>query len=203
MPSSNEPHDNFLRDGERRTVTILFSDMQGFSELSEHMDPEEIDSIMNTVFDAYREIVERQEGTVEKYIGDALVAVFGVPRIHGDDPQRAVHTALDFLDEIAKLNSELSKRNLQLQFRTGIHTGLITTGHRGEHRVVTGHAMSIASRLESHAPPNGILVSIETKEQCENDFVFSSPAKYAIKGSRQPITAFKVLSRAAQPYPSE
>ncbi len=203
MPSSNEPQDNFLRDGERRTVTILFSDMQGFSELSEHMDPEEIDSIMNTVFDAYREIVERQEGTVEKYIGDALVAVFGVPRIHGDDPQRAVHTALDFLDEIAKLNSELSKRNLQLQFRTGIHTGLITTGHRGEHRVVTGHAMSIASRLESHAPPNGILVSIETKEQCENDFVFSSPAKYAIKGSRQPITAFKVLSRAAQPYPSE
>ncbi|AFG36408.1 adenylate/guanylate cyclase domain-containing protein [Spirochaeta africana] len=200
---TTQPDTDSLRDGERRTVSILFSDMHGFSALSEQLDPEEIDSIMSRVFGAYREIVERQDGTVEKYIGDALVAVFGVPHVHEDDPERAVNAALDFLGEMNRLNSDLARRGLKLQFRTAIHTGLVTTGNRGAHRVVTGHAMSIASRLEQLAPLNGILVSQSAKEQCENDFYFGPARDCQIKGSQEAITAYPVVGRAQRPYPSE
>lgn len=192
---------SYLRDGERRTVSILFSDMQGFSSLSELLDPEEVDGLMNTIFSSYEEIVKRHDGMVEKYIGDALVAVFGVPRVHEDDPQRAVSAALDFQEEIKQINQSLKPRNLKLSFRTAVHTGLITTGKRGDYHVVTGHAMSVASRLESQASENGILISRDTQEKCENDFLFSPPRTVSIKGSNREITVYDVFER--RPYPHE
>ena len=193
------PGDRNLRDGDRRNVTVLFADMKDFTSLSERMDPEEMDSLMNQVFTTFEAIVRRHGGTVEKYIGDALVAVFGVPSIHEDDPARAVNAALDVLDEISRINASMPDSSASIGFRIGINTGLITTGRRGEHDVVTGHAMSVASRLESEARVNSVLVSQTTREYCDTDFVFSEPLKLKVKGKSDQIIAFEVTERNERP----
>ncbi|HOX48789.1 MAG TPA: adenylate/guanylate cyclase domain-containing protein [Spirochaetales bacterium] len=183
-----------LKAGERRTATILFSDMKGFTALSERMDPEEMDALMTRVFGLFEEIIRSHGGSVEKYIGDALVAVFGVPELHEDDPSRAIHAALEFLARIREENACLVGRDLCLSFRTGIHTGLVTTGRRGEFDVVTGHAMSVAQRLESAAPLDAILVSESAKEKAEEDFEFGPAQDIEAKGKTEPIRAFAVRS---------
>ncbi|HOX18520.1 MAG TPA: adenylate/guanylate cyclase domain-containing protein, partial [Spirochaetales bacterium] len=94
------PNTADLKDGERVVATILFSDMKGFTPLSERMDPEEMDALMGRVFGAFEECIRAHGGTVEKYIGDALVAVFGVSELHEDDSARAIHAALDFLGRV-------------------------------------------------------------------------------------------------------
>jgi class 3 adenylate cyclase len=178
-----------IKSGERRTATILFSDMKGFTSLSERLDPEEMDALMTRLFGAFESVIKSYGGIVEKYIGDALVAVFGVPEVHEDDPSRAIHAALEFLSSVG---GELSG----VSFRTGIHEGLVTTGKRGEFDVVTGHAMSVAERLESAAPPGSILVSEAVKEKCEGDFEFGPRFEIAAKGKTEPIAAFEVRGEA-------
>ncbi|MFW5683313.1 MAG: adenylate/guanylate cyclase domain-containing protein [Spirochaetota bacterium] len=187
-----------LRTGERRNVTVLFADMKGFTSLSERMDPEEMDGLMTQVFGSFETIIRRYGGFVEKYIGDALVAVFGVPTLHEDDPARAVSAAIDFLAEIARLNENRGARE-PIAFRIGINTGLITTGRRGEHEVVTGHAMAVASRLESSAKTNSVLVSASTRERCENDFVFSDRIIVRAKGKEETVVAYEVFGRNTKP----
>lgn len=194
---------NNLREGERRYVTVLFSDMKGFTRLSETMDPEEMDSLMDQVFGAFESVVVRFDGVVEKYIGDALVAVFGAPNIHEDDPARAVNAALDFQSELRHLNRMLRRRDVELTFRTGINTGLVTTGKRGQFEVVTGHTMSVASRLEASAPTAGVLVAEATKEKCESEFVFSEPICIQPRGAEGEITAYRVLGRNTDPFHRE
>ncbi len=181
-----------LKAGERRTATILFSDMKGFTALSERMDPEEMDALMTRVFGVFEEIIRAHGGVVEKYIGDALVAVFGVPELHEDDPSRAIHAALEFLSGVREENHRLSSRSLALAFRTGINTGLVTTGRRGEFDVVTGHAMNVAQRLEAAADPDAILVSESTWEKCEDDFAFGPLLEIAAKGKSDPVRAYTV-----------
>ncbi len=185
-----------LKAGERRTATILFSDIKGSTALSEGMDPEELDALMTRVFGLFEEIIKSNGGFVEKYIGDALVAVFGVTELHEDDPARAVRAAREFLAKIGAENSKLSDRNLAIGFRTGINTGLVTTGKRGEFDVVTGHAMNIAQRLEDAAPVNGILISESTKEKCEDDFEFGPRTEVAAKGKTEPVIAYLVKGEA-------
>lgn len=185
-----------LKAGERRFVTILFSDMTGFTSLSERMDPEEMDALMGSVFAIYESVIAKHGGSVEKYIGDALVAVFGVPEIHEDDAARAVHAALEFLEEVHALNERNKGRGVAVTFRTGINTGLIATGTRGKFEVVTGHSMNIAQRLESETPPDSVYVSESTKEKCEDSFLFSRRLALKAKGTSQPIHAYQVLGHA-------
>ncbi len=191
--------DQNLKSGERRHATMLFSDMTGFTRLSERLDPEDMDALMSSVFSSFEGIVRSHGGIVEKYIGDALVAVFGVPNIHEDDPSRAVSTALAFGRELRRINERFRDRSIRLDFRTGIHTGLVTTGKRGEYDVVTGHAMSIASRLETEAPVGGILVSAETRQRCAQDFMFDAGLTLTLKGKEDRIKAFRVLGRNPNP----
>jgi class 3 adenylate cyclase/tetratricopeptide (TPR) repeat protein len=190
------PRDN-LKAGERRVATILFSDMKGFTSLSERLDPEVMDGLMNRVFGLFEGIIKSHGGFVEKYIGDALVAVFGVPELHEDDPSRAIHAALEFLARVCTLDDCLQAREPGISFRTGIHTGLVTTGKRGDFDVVTGHAMSVAQRLEAAAPPDTILVSDATKEKCEADFTFEGPVELTAKGKAEHILAFRVTGESA------
>ncbi|MFW6214270.1 MAG: adenylate/guanylate cyclase domain-containing protein, partial [Spirochaetota bacterium] len=173
-----------LKRGERRNVTVLFADMKGFTGLSEQMDPEEMDALMSRVFGIYESIIKSYGGTVEKYIGDALVAVFGVPELHEDDASRAVNASLDFLEQIDALNRRGSHRR-DIEFRVGIHTGLITTGKRGEHEVVTGHAMAVASRLQSGADPGTILVSEATRRNVAHDFTFGPGRQVEVRGEAE------------------
>jgi class 3 adenylate cyclase/tetratricopeptide (TPR) repeat protein len=186
-----------LKSGERRVVTIMFSDMQGSTAMTEKMDPEEIDALMGSIFSAFESIIKGHGGMVEKYIGDALVAVFGHPELHEDDPSRAIVSALEFIDELKNQNDKLNTRGISISFRTGINTGLITTGRRGEFEVVTGHAMNVAQRLESEAPPNGVYVSESTREKCENDFTFTKRISLKLKGKTTSVSAYQVLGRAS------
>ena len=192
------PNEN-LRQGERRNVTVLFADMKDFTALTERLDPEEVDSLISRVFSSFETIIRKYGGVVEKYIGDAMVAVFGAPHMHEDDPERCVNSALDFLHEIDRLNRSLAPRNLGIAFRIGINSGLITTGKRGDHDVITGHAMSVASRLESSAKANTVLVSESTKSLCSDDFVFSEQMSITVKGKSAPVTAYSVLRRSPEP----
>ncbi len=187
-----------LKRGERRNVTVLFADMKGFTGLSEQMDPEEMDALMSRVFGIYESIIKSYGGTVEKYIGDALVAVFGVPELHEDDASRAVNASLDFLEQIDALNRRGSHRR-DIEFRVGIHTGLITTGKRGEHEVVTGHAMAVASRLQSGADPGTILVSEATRRNVAHDFTFGPGRQVEVRGEAEVVTAYPVQTRKARP----
>ncbi|MEI6876929.1 MAG: adenylate/guanylate cyclase domain-containing protein, partial [Spirochaetota bacterium] len=170
-PTDPDGGEGRLREGERRTVTVLFADMQGFTALSERLDPEEMDALMNRVFSRFESIVKSRGGSVEKYIGDALVAVFGYPALHEDDPVRAVECALEFGEALtAKAEDREAGKDVPVapmpSFRTGIHTGIVATGRRGGQEVVTGHAMAIAARLESAADDGGILVSDPVREHC-------------------------------------
>lgn len=184
-----------MKSGERRTAAILFSDMKGFTSLSERMDPEEIDVLMSKVFGAFEEIIRAHGGNVEKYIGDALVAVFGVPEIHEDDSSRAVHSALEFLKRARELTESVAPGR-GLSFRTGIHVGLIATGRRGEYDVVTGYAMNVAQRLEAAADPDSILVSEAVRDECASYFVFSEPVELSLKGKLETVTAYRVNGMA-------
>ncbi|HUX42085.1 MAG TPA: adenylate/guanylate cyclase domain-containing protein [Rectinemataceae bacterium] len=187
------PHDG-LKVGERRTATLLFSDMKGFTSLSERMDPEEMDALMGRIFGLFEDIIRERGGMVEKYIGDALVAVFGVPELHEDDASRAIDAAFEFL---SRLREDLATSVPGgIAFRTGIHTGLVTTGKRGEFDVVTGHAMSVAQRLEAAAAPDTILVSEETRAAAEHDFEFAEEVDINAKGKVEAIRAFVVKGRA-------
>jgi len=181
-----------LKDGERRTVTVLFSDMKGFTALSERTDPEEMDSLMTRVFARFEGIIRKHGGYVEKYIGDALVAVFGAPELHEDDTARAIDSALEFNALMRRPPEGLPAG---LQFRTGIHTGLVTTGRRGSFDVVTGHTLAVASRLQVAAPPNGVLVSEAARELCERLYVFSDAMELSLKGKDERVLAYQALAR--------
>lgn len=185
-----------LKGGERRTATILFADMKGFSSLSEALDPEEVDALISRIFSAFTSIIERHGGVVEKYIGDALVAVFGVSEVHEDDPKRAVDAALEFLEQVGELSRPISAKVVETAFRIGINTGLVATGVRGEFEVVTGHAMTMAQRLEAEAAPNRVLVSESTREKCSDEFRFGKRQILRVKGASQGFHAYEVLGRA-------
>jgi class 3 adenylate cyclase len=171
-----------LRHGERRHATVLFSDMKGFTALTQGRDPEDIDRLMSSLFARFEGIVRRRGGSVEKYIGDAMVAVFGVPRLHEDDAIRAVQAAWEFRRELMESHPDLT-------FRTGIHSGLITTGKRGTHDVVTGHALAVASRLETAAEPGGILVSEAVYDVARRAFSFGDELAIRAKGREEPVRA--------------
>lgn len=178
----------------------MFSDMKDFTALSEKLDPEEMDGLMDTIFSRFERIVREHDGTVEKYIGDALVAVFGVPNIHEDDPSRAINSALSFHAEIDEINRERGNNSVTLAFRIGIHTGLITTGRRGDYEVVTGHAMSVASRLQSNANPGEVLVSESTRHRADQDFVFGETRDVQVKGKSESVRAYRVIGRDPNPF---
>jgi class 3 adenylate cyclase/tetratricopeptide (TPR) repeat protein len=180
-----------IKSGERRTATLLFADLQGFTAMSEHMDPEEIDSLMGRVFDLFAGIIQTHGGVVEKYIGDALVAVFGAPELHEDDPLRALESAIQFIEAMRNQIADPSHGGV-LRFRIGIHEGLVTTGTRGGFDVVTGHAMAVAQRLQSAADPDRILVSEAIKLHCEKDYLFSGPRRLDAKGKSETISAWQV-----------
>jgi tetratricopeptide (TPR) repeat protein len=166
--------------------------MKDYTSLSERLDPEEVDAVISSVFALFDEIIRKHDGMVEKYIGDALVAIFGVPRLHEDDPSRAVNAALEFLHEIRH-------REIEVRFRCGVHTGLIATGTRGGFSVVTGHAMSVASRLQTLADENDVLVSETTKEKCDDEFLFSEPLILPVRGRERPVRAYRIRGKNFRP----
>src|ERR687887_248122 len=144
----------------RKVVTVLFCDVTGSTALGERIDPESLRRVMARYFETAKAIVERHGGTVEKFIGDAIMAVFGIPVVHEDDALRAVRAADEMRHELARLNEELERDfGVSIENRTGVNTGEVVTGDPATgQRLVTGDAVNVAARLEQAAPALDVLL---------------------------------------------
>src|SRR5579859_1457109 len=168
---------------QRKTVTVLFCDVTGSTELGERLDPEALRALLAGYFDRMKTIVERHGGTVEKFIGDAVMAVFGVPVLHEDDALRAVRAAEEMRDALPELG---------IEGRIGIATGEVVTGT--EERLATGDAVNVAARLEQAAHPGEILIGEETLRLVRDAVEVEALAPLSLKGKTDPVTAYRLVS---------
>jgi class 3 adenylate cyclase/tetratricopeptide (TPR) repeat protein len=180
----------------RRTVTVLFADVTGSTALGEQLDPESLRALMGRYFGAMKEVIERHGGTVEKFIGDAVMAVFGVPILHEDDALRAVRAATEIRDALTGLNEELQRtRGLAVVFRTGVNTGTVMAGDPSAGQTfVTGDTVNTAARLEQAAQPGEVLLG-EATYRLVRDAVVTEPAEaIQAKGKAKPVPAYRLIS---------
>jgi class 3 adenylate cyclase/tetratricopeptide (TPR) repeat protein len=180
---------------ERKVVTALFCDLVGFTEASEGVDPEDVEARMRRYFDRLRDELEAFGATVEKFIGDAVAAVFGAPRAHEDDPERAVRAGLRIIEAISELNE--ADPGLALRVRVGVNTGdmlvyLDPKLERGEVRL-TGDAVNTAARIQALAPVDSVAVGFETYRQTERIFVYEELAPVEAKGKSKPVRLFRAV----------
>ncbi len=188
---------------ERKHVTVLFSDLSGYTAMSERLDPEEVREITNEVFGEIAKVVTKYEGFIEKFVGDAVMALFGVPQAHEDDPVRAIRAAREVHDLVDDLSPQFEGRiGEPLSMHTGINTGLVVTSQvdpeRGTHGV-SGDAVNVASRLSSLARAGEIVVGPDTYRQAEGYFTFESLEPTTVKGKTEPIQVHKVVSSKELP----
>ncbi len=179
---------------ERRTVTIVFSDLQGSTKLGEALDPESVRDVMTRYFDSMTAVLRRHGGTIEKFIGDAIMAVFGLPRVHEDDAVRAVRAARETQDALATLNDELERvYGIRLTNRTGVNTGEVVTGDAAtQQRLVTGDTVNTAARLEQAAGPNEVLIG-ELTLRLVRDAVTVEPVEpLELKGKAERVPAYRL-----------
>jgi class 3 adenylate cyclase len=176
---------------ERRLVTILFADVTGSTGLGERLDPERLQEVLATYFGAMREEIEAEGGTVEKFIGDAVMAAFGVPVAHEDDPIRALRAALRMRRRLEEVNADLRARyGVELQIRTGVNTGevLAATSPQPGEPMVTGDAVNVAARLEQLAEP-GQIVAAERTARAARGFRYRELGERALRGKDEAVPA--------------
>ena len=185
---------------ERKTVTVLFCDLVGFTAASDRADPEDVRARIRPYHARLRREAEKFGGTVEKFIGDAMMAVFGAPVAHEDDPERAVRAGLRILDAIADLNQEDAE--LSLAVRVGIESGevVVALGARPERGegLVAGDVVNTASRLQGAAPVGGVLVGPGTYSATRQVFDYQAIEPVVLKGKAEPVAAFQALAPRAR-----
>jgi class 3 adenylate cyclase len=188
---------------ERRIVTILFCDVTGSTALAEHMDPEEWTGIMNSAFKHLNESIARYDGTVARLMGDAILAFFGAPLAHEDDPERAVLAGLEILNSISPLRQRLKEeRDIEFNVRVGINTGLAVVGEvgseiRGEYTAM-GDAVNLAARMEQTAAPGTIQISEDTYQHVSKLFEVEPLGNIQIKGKDQAVQTYRVLQTKSE-----
>jgi class 3 adenylate cyclase len=181
---------------ERKIVSVLFCDLVGFTAASEQQDPEDVRARIRPYHARMREEIERYGATVEKFVGDAVMAVCGAPVAHEDDAERAVRAGLRILEAIAELNE--ADPGLDLQVRVGINTGeaVVTVGARPEHGegIVTGDVVNTAARIQGAAPVNGVAVSEQTYRATSRVFEYEQLAPVSVKGKAEPLSLWRAKS---------
>ena len=184
---------------------MLFADFAGFTELADQMDPEELQVLVSGIFEDLAEEAVRHDGTIEKFIGDAIFVVFGAPVAHEDDPQRALRTALAmqrvFADHAARVKKE---RGVEFGLRIGIHTGMVVAGavrSVAEYGVM-GDTVNVASRLQSVAGPGEIYVTQTTFRLTNREFSFREVGPIELKGKDKPILAYALIGERTDVRPS-
>jgi class 3 adenylate cyclase/tetratricopeptide (TPR) repeat protein len=187
-----------LAQGERRKVTIWMADLCGYTGLNEALDPEEVAAFMDRIEREATRVVHEHGGVVNQFVGDEIVALFGVPTAHEDDAQRAVSSALELHRSIQKLGRELATKLPQaLRLHTGIHSGLVLAKLQDPRHGLyglRGDTINVAARLRSLAEPDEILIS-ETTQQLVAPFYQSEPLEpFALKGRSAPVMAYRVLA---------
>ena len=186
-------------------MTVLFADFAGFTELAYQMDPEELQVLVSGIFEDLAEEAVRHDGTIEKFIGDAIFVVFGAPVAHEDDPQRALRTALAmqrvFADHAARVKKE---RGVEFGLRIGIHTGMVVAGavrSVAEYGVM-GDTVNVASRLQSVAGPGEIYVTQTTFRLTNREFSFREVGPIELKGKDKPVLAYALIGERTDVRPS-
>jgi class 3 adenylate cyclase len=179
----------------RKTVTIVFSDLVDSTALGEELDAESLREVLDDYFEAMRRVLEEHGGLVEKYIGDAVMAVFGLPRMHEDDALRAVRAALGMRVALHTLNQTLARTTgVQLASRTGVNTGTVVVGDATDgQRLATGDAVNVAARLEQAAQADGIVLGPETFRLVKDRVVTTPMGSLALKGKTGTIEAWRLV----------
>lgn len=190
--------------GERRVVTILFSDVKGSTAMAEGLDPEDWAEIMNSAFDFLTTPIVRYGGTVARLMGDAVLAFFGAPSAHEDDPLRAVLAGLDIVDGIKSFRQQVSAEyDLDFNVRVGVNTGIVVVGEMGTalagEYTAMGDAVNLAARMEQTALPGTIQITDETYRLVAPWVEVETLGGIKIKGKKDPIATYRVTGRKSQP----
>ena len=180
----------------RKTVTVLFIDATSSTALGERLDPESLRAVMTRYFDVMREVIEFHGGSVEKFIGDAVMAVFGVPVVHEDDALRACRAALEIHVQLGQLDEAIrAERGASVEWRIGINTGEVVAGDAAAgQRIVTGDAVNVAARLEAAAAPGEILLGAETYELIRNEVTAAAVEPLTLKGKVESVPAWRLTA---------
>ncbi len=194
-------------EADRRLVSVVFADVSGFTALSERLDPEDVRAFQTDLFQEMASAIKEYGGFVEKFVGDAIMAVFGAPAAHEDDPQRALRAALAMQERMEGLNGRWKERvGKPLALHIGVNTGPVVAGNLGSTSgaayAVTGDTVNTASRLQSAAQPGQILVSPATYRLARHAFAFESLGELALKGKAEPLTVYRVLRVLEAPGPA-
>lgn len=187
-----------LPAGLRKVVTIVFCDLVGSTKLAEELDLEKLRQVLERYFDAMTEVLMRHEGAVQQFIGDAVLAAFGMPTVHEDDAVRAVRAADEMRTALRELNEQLDLRwGVRLQSRTGVNTGAVITGDLADRKgFVTGEAVDVATRLEQSAPPGEILIGEQTAELVRGAVLLQAVDPIELPGRSGSVRAFRLLDVA-------
>jgi class 3 adenylate cyclase/tetratricopeptide (TPR) repeat protein len=179
----------------RKTVTILFCDATSSTALGERIDPESLRTLMTRYFDVMREVIEFHGGVVEKFIGDAVMAVFGVPVVHEDDALRACRAGVEIRSRLAGLEAAIeAERGVTVQWRMGINTGEVVAGDAASgQRIVTGDAVNVAARLEAAAVPGEILLGGDTYALVRETVQTETMEPLSLKGKAAPVPAWRLI----------
>jgi class 3 adenylate cyclase len=176
---------------ERRLVSVLFADLVGFTPLSESRDPEEVRELLSRYFDRCRKLIEIYGGTVEKFIGDAVMAVWGTPVAQEDDAERAVRTALDLVAAVAALGEEIGA---DLKARAGVLTGeAAVTLNASSEGMVAGDLVNTAARIQSAAEPGTVLVGEATKRASDAAIAYEEAGSFELKGKAEPLPLYRAV----------
>jgi class 3 adenylate cyclase len=183
---------------ERKRITSLFTDISGYSAITEQIDPEYVKEITSQIFDGVRRIVKKYDGVIERFAGDGVLILFGVPRAHEDDPVRAIRAAReihDFVEELSPFFKSITGQKLSMH--SGINTGIGVTGdgnmEKGTYGV-TGDAVNVAARLSDLAPTGEILVGPDAYKQSKSLFAFHRLDAVKVNGRTEPVPVFRVVS---------
>ncbi|GAC1356248.1 MAG: hypothetical protein NVS4B11_31300 [Ktedonobacteraceae bacterium] len=190
---------------ERRIVTVMFADIIGSTPMAARMDPEDMRAILTGYFNLMTQQIRKHGGTVEKYIGDAVMAVFGTPITHEDDPDRAIRAALDMQAALRRFNEQrqtFDTNAMRLQMRIGINTGEVAAPNNEQHQrqdfLITGDAVNVAARLQQATTPDAILVGERTYLATRGVFDFRAITPMQLRGKAEPLAAYVVQGLHSQ-----
>lgn len=184
---------------ERREATVVFLDIKDFTNFAEHLEPEEAVEILNQIFKPIINIIYKYEGSINKFLGDGLMIVFGIPYSRENDPERAVRASLEVMKSIQKNGIiKMDNEKIKLKARIGINTGLCISGEIGsptrKEFTVIGDTVNLASRLQVNAPTGEIMVGERTYQKIKDNFTFTPSRKLKIKGKKDLINVY-ILKR--------
>ncbi|MDQ4005729.1 MAG: AAA family ATPase, partial [Actinomycetota bacterium] len=190
-PSADQTEPAAAPEAERRLVSVLFADLVGFTALSEKRDAEEVRDLLSRYFDTSRRLIGRYGGTVEKFIGDAVMAVWGTPVAKEDDAERAVRAALELAESVATLGEDVGG---ELQARVGVLTGeaAVTVGAEGQ-GMVAGDLVNTASRIQSAAEPGSVLVGERTRRASDAAIAYEDAGTHLLKGKEEPVPLWRAV----------